>query len=156
MVETSVDVSAEAKLRASCIWSLWQFINICDHAGLFLTVSQAKAAAAAGEYFLVCYQKLAWAAHSSGHCLWKVRPKLHYFAHLCDSVRRRRLNPRRYDLFGAEDFMKKVKRLTKSCHRSTARCAVVRRYTWFLAHRWHKKINRPSWGISAPDTEFGH
>ena len=138
VVEDDVDVSAEAQLRASCMWSLMRCIGLMDHSGLFLSDADAEACASAGEYFLVSYQTLAWDSFQKNECLYKVRPKLHDFAHLCDFIRKTKHNPRRYDLFGAEDYMKRVKQLGKACHRSTAHCAFVRRYIWFLAHRWHK------------------
>ena len=70
-------------------------------------------------------------AFKSEECLFRLRPKLHYFAHLLNFVAHTKLNPRRYDLFGAEDFMGKVKKLVKRVHKVTASSAFIRRYIIF-------------------------
>ena len=102
IVASGKDVSPEAKLRAAAMWSLLAFIKICDHGDIFLEDAEASKAEQLGNYFLAAYQKMADAALTSNDCLFRLRPKLHYFAHLLNFVAHSRLNPRRYDLFGAE------------------------------------------------------
>ena len=47
------------RLRATALWSLRRFVDVCDSGGLFLTVEATTDACSAGWLFLRSYQKLA-------------------------------------------------------------------------------------------------
>jgi hypothetical protein len=67
----------------------------------------------------------------------EVRPKLHYFAHLLLELVVTFENPRRQDLFSAEDYIGKIKRIGSMCHRSVVGLRVVQRLSNLLCLRWH-------------------
>ena len=95
------------------LWYLKDVIEVMDKSGLILTREQAERIQESGHNFLTIYQKLAEMAFAAGVCSYKLRPKLHYFAHTVDEVTDTLENPRRQDLFLAEDFIGKVKRVGK-------------------------------------------
>ena len=157
----AIDVSHEGEesgynhLRATTCWNLLQVVRIFDdHEGPFLPEDAAKAAADHGELFLVTYQTLAASAIAFGRTAWRVRPKLHYAAHTFDEVRRTGENPRRQDLFDAEDFIGKVKRVASKCHGATASLRTVQRMIVFLCERWCS-AQGPEPALIAPPAGLG-
>ena len=126
------------KLRATALHSLREFVTVCDVGDTFLTHAQSRQACAAGWLFLRCYQALASAALAEKICLYKVRPKTHYMAHLLLQLATTRENPKCYDLMCAEDFMGRIKRIGRLQHRNTIGQAVIENLSIFYAHRWHR------------------
>jgi hypothetical protein len=70
----------------------------------------------------------------------QVRPKLHYFAHTLEHVLKTRENPRRQDLFGAEDYIGRIKKIGCRTHRLVCPLRVVERLLILKSHRWHKIV----------------
>ena len=128
----------EQKLRATMLWSMYDFVFTLDRADVHLTADEASQCVALGNTFLLTYQALADNAVAASTCLWKVRPKLHYFGHLIIHIQRTKQNPRRYHLFTAEDFMGKVKKIGRMCHRRLCSKRVADRLLVFYLHRWHR------------------
>lgn len=131
--------SEQASLIGTAAWGFLKFVYICDHSGMFFTREEADDAFEAGHMFLLAYQKLAWASYQNEECLWKVRPKTHYFMELLFHIKQTRRNPKYYDLFGAEDYMGKVKKCGTKTHRSTTSQRTLQRLWIFLSHRWWKE-----------------
>ena len=126
--------------RARTIQSLVSFINGCARAGTLLTSEEAVQIRASGRIFPLLYQSLAEQAEASGACLWKVRPKLHYFAHVVEDVWTSRENPGRLDTFDWESFVGKIKKIASKTHRATVSKRTLQRYLLFLACRWHRGV----------------
>ena len=104
----------------------------------FFTRVEADYAADCLENYLRWYSKLASDAIFMNLCAWKLRPKLHYAAHVAIHIRTTRENPRRYDLFPAEDYGGKIKAIAKRCHRLNAKKRVAQRVIWGMCHRMYK------------------
>jgi hypothetical protein len=85
------------------------------------------------------YSRLATISVSAGEASYKLRPKFHYFAHVVLELPFKRENPRRYDLFGAEDFIGKMKCLAKTCDRRTVMRRIADRYIFVVSHDWFKR-----------------
>ena len=134
-----LDGSDLARRRAMMTWGLLDFVTTCDRGGLFLTTDEVHQAQHAGSIFLKEYQGLARDAYCAQLCLYKLRPKFHYFAHLLIWIGNSRENPRRHDLMIAEDFMGKLRNLGRRCHPRTISCTLLHRYCIFLARRWWKR-----------------
>jgi hypothetical protein len=94
-----------------------------------------------GMQFLQEYSRLASLALARGEAAYKLRPKFHYFAHLVFELPYKRENPRRYDLFGAEDFIGKMKSLAKTCDRRTVMRRIADRYAFVVSHDWFKQTS---------------
>jgi hypothetical protein len=112
--------------------------------GPFMPLDVAGRCADFGDLFLKSYQALAVDAVRCGRVAYKLRPKLHYCWHLFSELRRTGENPRRQDLFDAEDYIGKIKRVAAKCHARTASLRTVQRIIAFLVHRWHKAARPPS------------
>ena len=130
------------RLRATALWSLRKFVDTCDHASLFLTEAEASDACWCGWVFLRAYQRMACVCKAQKLCLFKLRSKLHYFAHLLLDLRRSRENPSRYQLFIQEDYMQRVKLLGKALHAKGMEKTIAHRWCIFFAHRWHCKTQQ--------------
>ena len=141
IVTDGIDTSHYAKKRASCCWHLLRYVNITDQAGWRLSNDEAVAQLEHGWEFLKLYAELAADALRHEQLAYKVRPKLHYLWHTFMEAYKTRLNPRRYDLFAAEDFIGRIKRLGAQCHRSSLSQRVCDRLRIFYAHRWYKAAN---------------
>ena len=128
----------EQELRATMLWSMHEFIIGLDHADTHLVEAETGRFVAMGRVFLLTYQKLADNARRDSKAFWKVRPKLHYYAHLLIHIERTRQNPRRYHLFTAEDFMGRCKVIGRVCHRRRCCKRIVDRLLVFYLHRWHR------------------
>ena len=81
-----IDVASleHAKLRATCIWSMCEFLHVLDVSGRWLDDTQVKRAQWAGRLFLLSYPHLAKSAYDQHYVCWKQRPKFHYFDHLLE------------------------------------------------------------------------
>ena len=127
------------RLRATALWSLRRFVDVCDSGGLFLTVEATTDACSAGWLFLRSYQKLAASTFTQQLALYKLRPKLHFFGHLLLDLQQSRENPKIYELFAQEDFMQKVRLMGRSRHSTEMHNTIHQRWCIFYAHRWHSK-----------------
>ena len=85
--------------------------------------------------FLDLYEYLAALAYHSGVCMYKLRPKWHYFAHCVDELVRFPENPRRQELNAAEDHIGRVKVVARNCHKRTVSLRVAQRRALFLSGR---------------------
>jgi hypothetical protein len=120
--------------------SLATAIRLMDAStGPWMNPDAAKEVARHGKLFLRVYHFLAVQAQSQGRCAYKLRPKLHYMWHMFDSVERTGENPRRQDLFDAEDFIGKIKKVANSTHVRNAPLRTIQRYLLFVKHRWRKR-----------------
>lgn len=135
--------------RAALAHSLLSYVEICADADLFLTDAEARAAQRAGEEFLHWYQHLAAQAFAQGRCAWKLRPKLHYFAHVIHNLLDTKENMCKVALWGGEDLVGQIKKVGNKCHQRTACSRVSQRRGLFLwlrakrAHEWAAKASRP-------------
>ena len=144
VVNDGIDVNPHAQLRATCNFAFVKFITILDGGGLFVMDPDRDNAVKWGKAYLLCYQALAATAYEAELCLYKIRPKMHYFAHLLIELGLSGENPRRYDLFGAESFMGKIRKLGSQCHRANMPLRILHRYLLFLGHRWRNtKLSNP-------------
>ena len=135
---TELDDTYVGQLRGSLCWYILDVVRIFDAVKApFLPELMAARASKHGRCFLKCYQLLASHSLFHGKTAWKLRPKLHYAAHLFEELLTTRENPRRLDLFDAEDYVGKLKRIASSCHRLSCSLRTVQRMSMFLSHRWH-------------------
>jgi hypothetical protein len=139
IVNSGVDTSPYAVLRATMLCSLSDVIKVFDHSGRFMTQAEADRVLLHGNLFLVSYQRLAAEALMNHQFAYKLRPKMHDFAHLLIEVGRTRENPRQRDLFDAEDYIGKIKGLAAACHKRRVDLSVCHRLILFLTHRWDRR-----------------
>ena len=104
----------------------------------FLNENEATEACSSGWLFLRSYQALARLAHDRKLTLFKLRPKLHYFAHVLLALAVTRENPRRRELNTAEDFMGRIKLIGKATNRMNSSAAIVERIMVCYVQRWYR------------------
>jgi hypothetical protein len=103
------DGDPEIQLVARMITSLVSFLNVCGVAGGLFTAEEASKVQQQGRSFLLSYQTLAEEAYSTWQALWKLRPKIHYFAHMVEELPSTLENPGRCDTFDWESFVGTIK-----------------------------------------------
>ena len=136
VVERGVDTSTYSKTRGSMAALMLGFLHTIDHGGILLSHSEGEQAMSYGIHFLRVYQALAMQAHALLESRWKLRPKLHQFAHLCSEIPRTLENPARQNLYWAEDAVGKAKKVALKCHRRLVPLRVLQRRTMWLSGHW--------------------
>jgi hypothetical protein len=117
-------------------------ISIFDRNERWIPLDIARSCSDHGNIFLQCYSRLASDAIAQGRCAYKLRPKFHEFGHLLVDVLRTGSNPKQRDLFDAEDYIGKIKRVGASCHRRRVDLAVCHKLIMFWLWRWMKRVYR--------------
>jgi hypothetical protein len=129
------------KLLNTCAWAYseyWFRCNICKQ--LFFPKDEDKKAVRAGKLFLLTYQALVLHSLQNLTSLFKLRPKHHYAKHGIDDIEKYHINPLYRECLGEEDFLGKVKKLMKRCHRSQANSRYIARYKLGLCARWGVRL----------------
>ena len=65
---------------------------------------------------------------TAGRSMWVLKPKHHHMEHLARQVRVEMINPAFFTLLTAEDFVGRVGRIARSCHRNTVSLRTLQRY----------------------------
>ena len=128
-------------MRSTCCWALAEFCFILDGASLVLKPSEVRRAQRAGLLFLQAYQYLSAEALRNQRRLWKIKPKMHYFCHIVDTLGDLP-NPRHVECFTDESYLGKVKNLGQKCHGTTISKRILQRYILYLAVRWRNSRQR--------------
>ena len=116
------------KERAQAAYHIVSYIDILDQAELILSETEAKCAVFHGWSFLRWYQYFAHSFYANGVCGYKLRPKLHAFAHQLLELLDTRENPAKMALWAAEDLVGQIKKLgNKTSSRSTHFRVALRR-----------------------------
>ena len=89
-----------------------------------------------GYDFLFTWAALASLACTRGQALYSMDPKHHHVCHLLDAVKAWKYNPRFEHLFGAKDFVGRIKQITCKTHRSSAPLRTLERYLLLLGELW--------------------
>lgn len=142
------DGTRMSKVRSVCTWAAAEYLFILDQEDLIMDQGMVHKAIRAAQLFLDSYQWLAAHAVDQGACLWKLRPKHHYYGHMCRTMARDRINPRKMSCFLAEDFVGKIAKLTRATNRRTAGLRVLQRFLLYLSQRWQRRAE--SGALSMP------
>ena len=138
MAAAAGDGDPEIQLVARMITSLVSFLNVCGVAGGLFTAEEASKVQQQGRSFLLSYQTLAEEAYSTWQALWKLRPKIHYFAHMVEEWPSTLENPGRCDTFDWESFIGTIKAIGAKTHRKTIAHRTCQRYMLLLACKWRR------------------
>ena len=139
VVSSGADTSAGAIRRARMLSNLVGAIRISEAtAELFMSRDVCDTYVRACRCFLLDLQCEAEIAQAIGVSLFKVRPKLHYWAESLYTVSSTRENPAAFDAFDWESFVGKIKRIVTKTHRRSACLRVVERYLLLCCVRWHR------------------
>ena len=136
IVQSGRDVSDYSVLRATMTWGLYNWVLFLDSCEMFLTDAQAAIAQMYGWTFLRAYSQLASIAVAQGMLAYKIRPKLHYFAHVALELDWTFENPNRQDLTMAEDYMGKFKKVGLKVHKQRFHLRVAQRLILVMSLRW--------------------
>jgi len=124
-----------SKMRATCVWAMADYLHTLGNNGLVMSWEARQRAHVSGQRFLMRYQWLAATCFDQRKCLYKLRPKHHYYAHVCDRHLHSAVNPRFYHNFQDEDFMGKIARLCGKVNSASVMLRAMQRYLLFLALR---------------------
>ena len=127
------------RLRGTCAWATAEFIHVTDNAGLVLTQEQAARVSVAANTYCVTCAALAAAAASVGRKNFKLRPKFHYFWHLCQFCVLNSLNPDRLACWNDESYLGRVKQLAIKCSGESMLTSSLLRYFIYLGLRWSSR-----------------
>lgn len=126
------------QLVATCLKSYSLSLELMDSVGLIMTEAEAN------KFFNLTLAHLQTFAvlnkrsralqgrQAVGKNLWMLIPKHHYLFHCALKVRNERINPRASALFAGEDFVGRISRIARVCHRSTVSERVLLRYRALL------------------------
>jgi hypothetical protein len=122
--------SLHDRLIYGVVWGVARYNEIVMRAGRYMTPSEIYDLQVAVRTCLMCYFSLRKEALAAGlTALWKPKPKMHMWWHLVfDFVQATKMNPRATWCYGGEDFVGRIKRLAKSCHRTSLVSSLVKRY----------------------------
>ena len=138
MAAAAGDGDPEIQLVARMITSLVSFLNVCGVAGGLFTAEEASKVQQQGRSFLLSYQTLAEEAYSTWQALWKLRPKIHYFAHMVEELPSTLENPGRCDTFDWASFVGRIKAIGAKTHCKTIALRPCQRYMLCLSYRWRR------------------
>lgn len=111
---------------AVLLWLADSFMGVLSSAPDFMALPQREHVSAVGNAWLRLYIDLA----SNEPMNWRVRPKHHLLWHAVNDPLRRcsGRNPTADSTWLDEDWIKKIQRLCKKCHRVTAQKTVLQRW----------------------------
>ena len=121
------------KMVFECGRCYTRFLTIMDEGGMLLTEEQAEELYVSVRNHLLIYGHLnklgrRLKGKTAGRNLWLLLPKHHHMYHMAHTVREEQINPAFYTLLTAEDFMGKIGRISKTCHRNTVSQRTLERY----------------------------
>ena len=126
------------KLVATCLRSFSLTVQLMDTAAEIFTEAEAESFY---KHSLTHLQTFALLNKRSraltgrqaiGKNLWLLMPKHHHLFHCALKARKDRINPRTGTLFAGEDFVGRISRIARVCHRSTVSLRVLMRYLALL------------------------
>lgn len=135
----------QGRLILCCMWSLSQCLSVLEHAELILRPAEAEAAYAHGRRHLLLWGRLAVAAARQGKCMYKHRPKHHWFDHLIRTIRKGRVNVLRWSCFIDEDYMGRMKRLGRATDRRLCSLRSLQRWGLVQGFRYHRRQRQGRW-----------
>lgn len=130
-------VTHTEKLVATCMHSYAVALRIMDESDLLLTPEQAQ------EFYrqiMLHLRSFAVLNKESrglrgkvvGKNLWLLIVKHHHLHHAGRLVLQERVNPRSWNLFAGEDFVGRISRISRACHRTTVALRTLQRYLALL------------------------
>lgn len=136
-VAIAAPLAAEAdSVLATHLHALSTVFQTMERAGNFFSDAELKEFVDNGMLVLATNAWLsAWALRERS-LRWCLRPKHHAFQHLILLAQRDKRNPKRYATILDEDFIGRVVRVARVCHRRTMAEGVLFRYLVRLRRRW--------------------
>ncbi len=103
------DPERSRQLASTCS-ALSTFGRILDQCGEIMAPDCVAACVTGFDNFQKGYLLFSQAANDEGELtMWRIRPKFHMFAHICDFMAKTSLNPRFWAMWMDEDFMGKLR-----------------------------------------------
>ena len=135
--------SAHRKSLKACTMSFLQFCHSSPSMcillqwspGVLLSDDEIARARQHGQTYLLCWQKLSYHAIEAGIPCYRLRPKMHYVAHIMDQLSSKE-NPRTLSNFLNEDLMGRIVKMAKRQHRLTMVRRTSELYVLSLQFRW--------------------
>lgn len=121
------------RMVATCVHSYSATLKIMDTAGVLLTSAEADAYYDAGMTHLLTYAHLHALSRGAkkkevNRTSWLLLCKHHHYYHHLKQVKEERLNPRITQLLAAEDWVGKMGRIARACHKSNVSRRTLERH----------------------------
>ena len=121
------------QLVATCLGTYAMSIELMDKAELIMSQLEAERFCELTLTHLQTYAVLNKRSRNltgktKGRNLWLIVPKHHHLFHCALRVKEQRINPKAAALFSGEDFVGRISRIARVCHRSTLSQRVLERY----------------------------
>lgn len=135
-----------------CVLALAQYIHVVARADVLMSPDEAQAAHHTGSQFVRWYLHCAWLFAAKGQTLFKTRPKLHYFWHVCQQLgpSASRLNPNVHSCFMDEDMVGRVSRVASRTHRRTTALRSLERFLFQFRREVLEARRRKQSGATPP------
>lgn len=135
--------SRHDQLVATCIHAYARVLRMLDENPLVMTQHDACALYEASMKHLRTYAALrkhsrTLRGRQPGRNCWYVIPKHHYMVHMAAKAKQDLVNPAYYTLLCAEDWVGRLGRIARCCHRSTVSSRTLERYLATLHVRLKK------------------
>ena len=112
-------VALEIAASLAACQLLVRFYQIIDSESMYLSAAAKDEIAKVGRNLSILYAALATDAAQAMNKMWKIIPKLHLFAHLCEWQAGEVGNPRFFWTYADEDLVGLLIEVAESCHPST-------------------------------------
>ena len=121
------DTAEDRRALAVC-QLLVKFYELLDSEGVYLSKASKAEISKLGTRICILYSGLAADAAAAGVKMWKMNPKLHLFAHLCEWQASEVGTPRCFWTYADEDLVGLLVEVAESCHPQTM--AVSALFKW--------------------------
>ncbi|CAK9007322.1 unnamed protein product [Durusdinium trenchii] len=121
------------RLVCTCVQTYAMALNIMDDCGLVMTAGESGAFYDAimthlQTFALLNKRSRQLTGRVIGRNMFILLPKHHHLMHAAQRTKLERINPRSWSLFSGEDFIGRIGRIARVCHRSTVSFRVLERY----------------------------
>lgn len=121
------------RLVATCLHSYARSLKIMDTTGLILSEQEGESYYSSVMQHLLSYAALHSRSRTAvgrepNRTCWLMLCKHHHFKHHAKTVRVERLNPRISQLLSAEDWVGRVGRIARACHKTSVSLRTLERY----------------------------
>jgi hypothetical protein len=131
LAQEMTSVPGQWLLEFHCTAALANYVYNTSSWDVLLTDQQCATLRECGMSFVRDYLALAAQHVEQGICLYKIRPKIHYFMHLIRQTTK--LNPKVCSCWANEDYMGRIARVASRTHPSTTSLRVLQRFVFQLA-----------------------
>ena len=120
----------------TAVWCANHVMSLLNNAGNYLSEEEQENKMYFGQLFLKSYVNLAHTALQERTCLYRMRPKMHLYAHCVRSNPPSRLNPNKFSTWMDEDALRHLMAVLRMTDARTAPARLLQRFLLSLPGIW--------------------